>query len=222
MENEPGASSQWKVKSGLGAIDALRLNLPCTASIASRSDGSIHQSIGFMHLRCIRAEVPRRGRGGAARGAGGLPSAGGHPARVSARAVWQMLREAVASPVQSAARGCGTGRMRARGRTGEGRGGAATGVSGGAAEARAQPRAPATAPAHLHVADRIFVPSRQIAAQSPAGQRTRPARRFSTRAGRPRTAATSGPSCPTIAAMAVPAHPSCSSTTPPVGDGSIR
>jgi transposase len=62
--------------------------------------------------------------------------------------------------------------------------------------------------AHLRGADRIFVDE----TRAPAW----------TRAGRPPRAATSGPSCLTTAVMAVPARPSCCSTTPPAGDGSIR
>jgi len=76
--------------------------------------------------------------------------------------------------------------------------------------------------AHLREADRIFVPSRQIAAQSPAGQWTRPARRCWIRAARPPGADTSGPSSPMIAATAVSVRPSRCSITPPAAARNIR
>ena len=227
-KDEPGASSQWKVKSGLGAnrCASAQPSVYSVDCVAITDEGRYINRSASCICDASEAEVPRRGRGGAARGAGGLPSAGGASCGASQRERLAMLREAVASPVQSAAlrmwnwgppppgmRARGPHRRRPRRR-----------CNGCVGRRRGSPRAKPRGTCHRN----LPICTSPTGSSSPLGRLLRnrlPGNGRDPRAGsrpgpeRPRTAATSGPSCPTIAAMAVPAHPSCSSTTPRSGTG---
>ena len=72
--------------------------------------------ISVIHFRhgCQHSQPRERSFEGPPRGgAGGQPPAGGYPARLAARALWQEFREVVTRPVQFAARGRRTGPGRA-------------------------------------------------------------------------------------------------------------
>ena len=218
--------------------NALRLNLPCTASMRRVFRMGFDTSIDrLQHLRCIRAvRFLDRGRGGGlSRGAGGLPSAGWTTcARLSASEFVQMAigpEKLYASPVQLPLRRCGTvPNTCSRPHEENGRGGAANGCVG--RRRRRAPRAPRAGlltggPAHFaRSPDRNFLPSRQIvcAIACPGnGLRTRAGFSIGPRIGL-RTSGYFWSVLFRVIRRAIWRWRPTSivlSTTPPVGDGSI-